>query len=145
MCILLGYILLFYNVALASAILQSESFVCLYIYIYIYIHTHTYISPLCDNFMFYTLSPKQMALWSNSHFWCFLKIFFWCGLFKSLLNLLQCCFCFIALVFWPRGMWDLSFLTRDWTCTPCSGRWSLNHWTIREVLSLVIILSYFVQ
>ena len=23
--------------------------------------------------------------------------------------------------FWPRGMWDLSFLTRGWTHAPCSG------------------------
>ena len=40
---------------------------------------------------------------------------------------------FYVLVFWPRGMWDLSSLTRDRTCTPCIGRWSLNHWTTREV------------
>ena len=30
-------------------------------------------------------------------------------------------------------MWDLSFLTRDRTCTPCFTRWSLNHWTPREI------------
>ena len=40
---------------------------------------------------------------------------------------------FYVLVFWPRGMWDLSSLTRDRTHTPCTGRWSLNHWTAREV------------
>ena len=36
--------------------------------------------------------------------------FFGCGpffLFKSLLNLLQ--YCFYVLVFWPEGMWELSF------------------------------------
>ena len=32
--------------------------------------------------------------------------------------------------FLPRGMWDLNSLTRDWTHTPCSGRQSLNYWTI---------------
>ena len=32
-----------------------------------------------------------------------------------------------------RGMWDLSSQTRGWTCTPCIGKWSLNHWTTREV------------
>ena len=32
---------------------------------------------------------------------------------------------FYVLVFWPRGMWDLSSL--------CTGRWSPNHWTTREV------------
>ena len=31
-------------------------------------------------------------------------------------------------VFWLGGMWDLNSLTRDWTHTPCIGRWSLNHW-----------------
>ena len=30
-------------------------------------------------------------------------------------------------VFWPRGMWAISFLTRDLTHTPCTGRQSLNH------------------
>ena len=30
-------------------------------------------------------------------------------------------------------MWDLSSLTRDQTCTPCIGRWSLNHWAPRKV------------
>ena len=30
-------------------------------------------------------------------------------------------------------MWDLSFPTRDQTCSPCIGRWTLNHWTAGEV------------
>ena len=34
-------------------------------------------------------------------------------LLKSLLNLLQFCFCFMFCFFWPGGMWDLSSLTRD--------------------------------
>ena len=60
--------------------------------------------------------------------------FIWCGPFlKSLLNLLQCCFCSVFWFFWPGGLWDLSFLTRDQTHTPCPGRWSLNHWNTREV------------
>ena len=40
---------------------------------------------------------------------------------------------FYALFFWPWGMWDLSSPNRDRTHTPCIGRWSLNHWTTREV------------
>ena len=40
---------------------------------------------------------------------------------------------FYVLVFWPRGMWDLSSPTRDRTHTRCIGRWSPNHWTAREV------------
>ena len=31
----------------------------------------------------------------------------------------------------PLGLWDLSFLTRDQTCAPCSG--TPNHWMTREV------------
>ena len=40
---------------------------------------------------------------------------------------------FHVLFFWPGGMWDLGYLSRDQTRTPCIGRWSLNHWTSREV------------
>ena len=42
-------------------------------------------------------------------------------------------FLFSVLVFWLQSMWDLSFWTTGWTCTPCIGRWSLNLWTTREV------------
>ena len=51
----------------------------------------------------------------------------------SLLNLLQYCFCFIVLVLWLPGMWDRRSLTRDWTHSPWTKRWSLNHWTTGEV------------
>ena len=49
------------------------------------------------------------------------------------------------LVFWPRGMWDLSSLTRDQTCTPCIGRWSLNHWTTREVPRGCVLQKLFLK
>ena len=45
--------------------------------------------------------------------------------------------------FWPRGMWDLSSLTRDGTRIPCIGRWSLNHWTAREVPAQLFIGSFY--
>ena len=53
--------------------------------------------------------------------------------FKVCIVFVTILFLFYLLVFWPRGMWDLSSLTRDQTCTPCIGRRSLNHWTAREV------------
>ena len=31
------------------------------------------------------------------------------------------------------GMWDVSFLTRDWTCAPALEAQSLNHWTTGKV------------
>ena len=33
----------------------------------------------------------------------------------------------------PRGMWDLSFLTRDQTTPPALAVWSPNHWTAGQV------------
>ena len=74
------------------------------------------------------------------HLW--LPIFFmifWCEPFlKSLLNLLLYFFCF---GFWPQGTWDLSFPTRDQTCTPCMGRQSLNHWITGDGRWLLLRIS----
>ena len=39
----------------------------------------------------------------------------------------------LRFVFLATGQWDHSSLTRDRTHTLCVGRWSLNHWTAREV------------
>ena len=39
----------------------------------------------------------------------------------------------LCFVFLARGMWNLSSLTRDRTCTPCFGSQTLNRWTAREV------------
>ena len=36
-------------------------------------------------------------------------------------------------VFWPCSMWDLSSPARGRNHTPFFGRWSLNHWTTKEV------------
>ena len=58
---------------------------------------------------------------------------------KSLLNLLQYCFCFIFWFFWPGGMWDLSSPTRNQIHVPCIGRWSLNHWIARQVPLFVLL------
>ena len=44
--------------------------------------------------------------------------------FKSSLNLLQHCFCFM---FWSGDMQALSCPRRDQTHVPCVGRWRLNH------------------
>ena len=77
----------------------------------------------------------------SSIWFCFLYLFkdfffffFGCDLLlKTLFILLQHCFCFYVFVFWPWGMLDLSSLTRDRTCTPCTGRQCPNHWTTREL------------
>ena len=78
--------------------------------------------------VFSLISPSFLEVWVSFSF--FLKIFFfffWCGPFlKSLLNLLQYCFCFMFLFFSPQCIWGLSSLTRDQTLSPCIGRRSLT-------------------
>ena len=70
------------------------------------------------------------------------KSFFDVGHFlKSLLNLLQYCFCFMNF-FWLWGMWDLSFPTRDQACASYIGRQSLNHWTTRKVPPLTLHIAF---
>ena len=48
-----------------------------------------------------------------------------------------------------KGIWNLNSLTRDQTHTFCTGRWSLNHWTTREVswpwFILILQLNTFVR
>ena len=53
--------------------------------------------------------------------------------FKVFIEFVTILLLFYVLVFWPRGMWDLSSPTRDQTHTPCIGRRSLNNWTTREI------------
>ena len=74
-------------------------------------------------------------------FFFFFFFFFGCGPFlKSLLNLLQYCFCCLCFgFFWPLAMWDLNSLTRDWTYTPRTRSQSPNHWTTREVPSPIFL------
>ena len=65
----------------------------------------------------------------------YFKIFFFSmwTIFKVFIEFVTILLLFYVLVFWSRGMWDLSSPTRDRTRTPCIGRQSLNHWTAREV------------
>ena len=68
-------------------------------------------------------------------FWIF---FFWLFWVFAVVCWLSSCDVWAYL---PRDMWDLSSLTRDWTCTPCIGTQLLNHWTTREVPKLILELS----
>ena len=56
----------------------------------------------------------------------------WAVILNIFIEFVTICFGFL-----PRGMWDLSSLTRDQTSTPCNGRQNLNHWIIREVPQIV--------
>ena len=64
--------------------------------------------------------------------WCLL-FFYNVDHFKVFIEFVITWLLFYVLVFWPQGMWEFSCPTRDWTCTPCTGRRSLSHWIAREV------------
>ena len=92
--------------------------------------------------------PWNILLGGDMHAGCWVififEVLFLCGLFKkSSLNILQYCFCFIY--FWPWDMWDLSSPTRDWTRTPCIGRWSPSHWTTREIQVIFAVVVWEVE
>ena len=61
-------------------------------------------------------------------------------IFKVFIEFVTILLLVYVLVFWSRGMWDLSSLTRHRTYTLCIGRRSLNHWTAREVPKHVLYL-----
>ena len=65
-------------------------------------------------------------------FLLFIKIFMWI-IFKIFIEFVTILLLFYVLAFWPWDMWGFSSPTRDQTHMPCIGRWSLNHWTAREV------------
>ena len=54
--------------------------------------------------------------------------------FKVLIEFVAILLLFYGFIFWLQGMWDLSCLTRDQTCTPFIRNQSLNHWITRKVL-----------
>ena len=67
-------------------------------------------------------------------------LFMW-SIFKVFIKFVTMLLLLYVLVFWPWLMWNLSSLTKDWTCTPCIGKRSLNHWAAREVLNVFLYLS----
>ena len=60
-------------------------------------------------------------------------------IFKVFIEFVTILLLLYVLVSWPSGMWNLSSLTRDQTCTPRIGRQSLNHWTAREVPQIIFL------
>ena len=46
----------------------------------------------------------------------------------------------LCVFFWPRGIWDLSYPTRDRNHTACIGRRNHNHWTTSKSLICLVIL-----
>ena len=64
---------------------------------------------------------RQMGIWS-SIWYCPSFNYFRCDHLKYFIEFVKILLQFYVLVFWSRGMWDLSSLSRDQTCTPYIGR-----------------------
>ena len=77
------------------------------------------------------------------NFFFFLKIFLMWTIFKVFIEFVTILLLSYVLVFWLRGMWNLSSPTRDRTRIPCIGRWSLNHWTCQGSPSWPVSLIMF--
>ena len=57
---------------------------------------------------------------------------------SKITELFCCCYCFNWFLAVPLGMWDLSYLTRDQICSPCSRTQNLNYWTAREIFTQLL-------
>ena len=95
------------------------------------------ISPLVPTFTKGCLGFHQGPSYlqnSTSVGMTFFSIFFlmW-TIFKVFIEFATILLLIYVLFFWPRGTQDLNSPTRDGTQGLCSGSWSLNHWTTREV------------
>ena len=70
----------------------------------------------------------------------FFSFFLMWTVFKIFIEFVIILLLFYVLVFWARGMWDWSSLTRNQTCTPCIGWQNFNHWATREVPLWVLFI-----
>ena len=63
-----------------------------------------------------------------------------CTIFKVFIESFTILLLFYVSVSWHE-MWTLSSMIRDWTCTPCIRRQSLNRWTTREVPDCIFTVA----
>ena len=61
--------------------------------------------------------------------------------FKVFIEFVTILLLFYVLFFCPKARGISASLIKHRTRTPCIGRGSLNHWTTREVLRTILILS----
>ena len=80
---------------------------------------------------FFYLFFKNIYLFNFWLHWILVAV---CGIFVVGLGL---CSCGMQAEL-PHGIWDLSALTRDWTCVPWIGKQVLNHWTTKEAPWLLL-------
>ena len=104
--------------------------------------THLWEHPAPTNTSTWFSNPPYQLFIAVAHFFFFFCFFLTWTIFKVFIEFVTILLLFYVLGFWPWGMWDLSSQTRDWTCTPCIGRRSLNHWTARQVPAVAHFLNF---
>ena len=105
-------------------------------------------SPFCTLLPMANVSfPFSLQAYSPLPPWLY-SFFFLSTFLKCLLNSLQCYFCLTFCIFCLWELWDVSSQTKDGTCTPCLGQWSLNHWTTKGsplTVFFVFVFAYLHQ
>ena len=93
--------------------------------------------PLAFFFLrFFNLFIFHWRIIALCWFLIFLQFFLMWTILKVFIEFVTILLLFSGFGFLAQGIWDVSSPTMDQTCTPCIGRWSLNHWTTREVPTL---------
>ena len=103
----------------------------------------TTLKMICNNSarMIFEIIILKLSWFRTDNSWegknntfIFESFFFWYGQFLKFYWTCYSVAFVLCFDFFGHETWDISSLTRNWTYTSCIGRWSLNHWTAREVL-----------
>ena len=92
-----------------------------------------YTGSMLPDLSIFLKNQESESFCETSQFLCMFSFSVEDHFLKVFIEFVTSLLLFHVLSFLLQGMWDLSCLTRDWTYTHCIWRWSLNHWTTKEV------------
>ena len=131
------------NISQDSNLSQTPCICCWHPFLF-NIHSKT-VKPKGSSWLEATMGINSLSLWlllSTLLFYLFICLAVWvlsCSMQQTLLSL---CGLQTQLLY---GMWDLSFLTRNQTPVPCTGRQAFNHWTTGEVPRALLLDAFLLQ
>ena len=113
------------------------SFLILYIlgFIFLLIATPPKLSVASFRIKWYILFYSGSLLAIYFKYSCVYMIYLFNFYFSSIYWICYNIASVLGFGFLAISLWDLNSLDRNWTCTPCNGRWNLNHRVVREVLT----------
>ena len=131
------------NISQDSNLSQTPCICCWHPFLF-NIHSKT-VKPKGSSWLEATMGINSLSLWlllSTLLFYlfiCLAVLVLSCSMQQTLLSL---CGLQTQLLY---GMWDLSFLTRNQTPVPCTGRQAFNHWTTGEVPRALLLDAFLLQ